>query len=97
MKTTYFHTYTAGWQQGQSADVSPAAKPPKTLGQSLKRAWQKLLAWITNPGDEPHIWTSHNRHGDLRWHGYDPLTGHRLYAATENEVLVWLENRYNDQ
>ena len=97
MKTTFFHNYYTGWHHSHTADVSPAVQSHKSFKELLANTWQGLLNFLTNSGDEPRIWLSHTASGEPRWHAYDPTTGRRLYAATENEVLVWLEKRYNDQ
>lgn len=95
MKTTFFDSFHSGWHHRPSADSSPAKATPACVWQRLNNAWQQFLSLITNANDEPHIWMSCDIHGRAHWNAYDPLTGKRLYAATENEVLVWLEDRYN--
>lgn len=93
MKTTFFDSYHAGWQHSHSADL--ATEPRRSFRQALSDVVQGALRFMTNANDEPHIWMSRDNHGVTHWNAYDPLTNRRLSAATENEVLVWLEERYN--
>ena len=97
MKTTFFDTYNAGWKYSHATDVAPVAESQKSFKQVLADAWQGLLNFLTSPGDEPRLWMTHTAAGEPRWNAYDPTTGRRLYAASEGEVLVWLEKRYNYQ
>lgn len=97
MKTTFFDSYNAGWHYSHAADLAPTVESHQSLREVLAEAWQRLLKFFTNPGNEPHIWASHAIAGEPRWNAYDPMTGKHLYAATKNEVLVWLEQRYNYQ
>jgi hypothetical protein len=97
MKTTFFDSYYNSWHHSHTADVSPAAESQKSFKELLATAWQGFLNFITNSGDAPRIWISHTADGEPRWNAYDPTTGRRLYAATESDVLVWLEKRYNYQ
>ncbi len=97
MKTTFFDTYSNGWHHSHTADVAAAADSQNSFRDLLTKVWNGLLNFITNPGNEPRIWISHTATGEPRWNAYDPTTGARLYTATENEVMVWLEKRYNHQ
>jgi hypothetical protein len=97
MKTTFFDTYSTGWQYSSTADVTAPTESQQTFKEILATTWQRLLAFITNPGDEPRIWTTHTADDSICWHAYDPLTGRRLCTADEHDILVWLEQRYNYQ
>jgi hypothetical protein len=97
MKTTFFDTYNTSWHHSHTADLAPEAQLHQSFRETLADAWQGLLNFLTKSGDEPRIWISHTATGEPCWNAYDPITGRRLYAATENDVLVWLEKRYNYQ
>ena len=97
MKTTFFDTYYNGWHHSHRADIAAEADSTNSLRELLAKAWNGLLNFITNPGDEPRLRISHTATGEPRWNAYDPTTGRHLYAATENEVLIWLEKRYPQQ
>lgn len=36
-----------------------------------------------------------NRNGSTYWSLYDPTTGRSAYLSSEQEVRIWLEQRYN--
>jgi hypothetical protein len=95
MKTTFYDTYYNGWHHGHTADVAPAEKSSKSFRQLLADTWHSLLKVFTNAGSEPRITFCPTASGEPRWNAYDPLTGRRLYSATEKDVLIWLEKRYN--
>jgi len=94
MKTTFFDTYSTGWQFSNSADLATEAKSQKSFRELLANVWQGLMIVLTHPGDAPRVWMTNVAGSEPRWNAYDPSTGRRLYAATENEVLAWLEERY---
>ena len=52
-----------------------------------------LSSFVLKP--EPQIWQKKDAQGNIIWHTYDPITGYRALFDTEQEVRVWLENRYN--
>mgnify|MGYP006278371051 CR=1 FL=1 len=95
MKTTFFDTYNNAWQYSHTAEIAAAAKSEKSFKELLTDLWQGVVAAITKTGDEPRIWLTHTADNKPHWNVYDPATGRRLYGATENEVMVWLEQRYN--
>ena len=43
---------------------------------------------------EPKIWQKRDRYGNSYWVVYDPTTGHSSCFSSEQEVRVWLEQRY---
>lgn len=43
---------------------------------------------------EPVIYQLTDRDGDAYWYVYDPATGRNTYLASEHDVRVWLEQRY---
>lgn len=58
------------------------------------RAWQYLVNSLTR-AQEPQIWQSYDRQGNLWWHGYDPITGRSICRDSETEMRIWLEERYH--
>jgi hypothetical protein len=43
---------------------------------------------------EPHVSKIQHRDGHITWAVSDPMTGYRNTFATEQDVRVWLEQRY---
>ncbi|MGK7891587.1 MAG: hypothetical protein AB4042_19840 [Leptolyngbyaceae cyanobacterium] len=68
--------------------------PIKTLATRLGQSAQGVLRWFT-PSHDPHIWTTTLKGGQTCWHVYDPVDQQRLTLISEEEVRVWLDNRYN--
>ena len=45
-------------------------------------------------GNELEIWQSRDRHGNLLWNVHDPRSGRSAQLDSEQEVRIWLEERY---
>jgi len=60
----------------------------------LNRLWQHLVTALTK-AQEPQIWQSYDRQGNLWWYGYDPMTGRSICRDSEAEMRIWLEERYH--
>lgn len=75
-----------------ATDSATIAHP--NLFDYLRMVWE---SWQQNLStkDEPHIWQTRDRNGDVLWNAYDPVTDRSLYYASEAEVRIWLENRYS--
>lgn len=65
---------------------------PSRVGQFAHRLGQMLLAWFTS-GSEPRIRKLIQGGTDV-WQVYDPATEKTLYFNHENEVRVWLDQRF---
>ena len=46
-------------------------------------------------GNEIEIWQSRDRHGNLLWNVRDRLSGRSAQLDSEQEVRIWLEERYH--
>ncbi|MBF1999815.1 MAG: hypothetical protein IGS38_03755 [Synechococcales cyanobacterium M58_A2018_015] len=68
---------------------STAAQPVRFLAW-LGYLWKALLS----VDRDPQIQKRQNRHGELRWHVYDPTTGRRHVFAELEDLYEWLERRY---
>lgn len=62
----------------------------------LKKAWHFVIDVLSK---EPQIKIQEkcDRQGNTYWYVYDPTTGDSTYLATEQEVLIWIEERYHRQ
>jgi hypothetical protein len=59
--------------------------------------WEKISHWFLSgitSSSEPRITQTRDPMGELRWHVYDPTTGHKASFSSESEVRVWLDQRY---
>ena len=70
---------------------SQTKHPP--LLSLLKRIFEPLLAAIICR-DELRLWQTSDRYGNTLWHAYDPATGRSTSAVTEDEMRIWIEQRY---
>lgn len=67
--------------------LSSAMIKVQKMGHSL------LRTLTTEP--ELRIWTKTDRLGNIFWYAYDPFTGKSTVQASEDEMRVWIEQRYN--
>ena len=61
---------------------------------SLRTAGSWLSQHLCH-ADEPRVWKTSDRSGQVHWHVYDPLTNRYAAFDSEDETRVWLEERYN--
>lgn len=88
----------AQWQLYKRLELIPdSVAQPKTglLGVTewFANLWRSLI--ISDSTNEPDIWQTTDRHGNLWWHAYDPVTGQTSYLSSEEEVLMWLDQRHS--
>jgi hypothetical protein len=65
----------------------------RKLSSFFHQFWQHLVTSIVQ-GQEPRIWQHTDRTGQVWWHGYDPNTGRSICVDSEEEMRIWLEERY---
>lgn len=81
------------WLNYQQLELITSAAPdnkPESLLAHIRRYLQDIFAL----NNEPHI-TEMTRNGKTWWKVYDPATNESLKLASEQEVLVWLEERHH--
>ena len=59
----------------------------------LKGLWHVAIAGLA-ASDEPRVWQSQDKQGDVLWHGYDPKTGQLVRRVSATELRAWLEERH---
>jgi hypothetical protein len=59
----------------------------------FEQIWNLLLKAFAN-SSEPQIYQKHDRHGNMYFKVYDPVTRQFGTFTTEQEVRVWLDQRY---
>lgn len=67
-------------------------KKPK-LFSLVHQIWQYLVTVLAQ-GQQPKIWQNCDRFGQIWWYGYDPVTGCSICRDSEDEIRIWLEERY---
>lgn len=59
----------------------------------LSQIWQ-TLGKVFEVSAEPQVWKTYDFKGNPIWHTLDPITGEASDWISENDVRVWLEERY---
>lgn len=75
-----------------SQELTPQAKKPNLVAV-LGQISNFLIKFLT-PSNEPKIRLSRNRYGGMQWNAYDPITGRQACLMSEDEVRIWLDQRY---
>ncbi|AFZ61215.1 hypothetical protein H6G54_29250 [Anabaena cylindrica FACHB-243] len=55
--------------------------------------WRRFVDFLYRE-PEPEVWERRDRHGNIWWSAYDPATGQSAYLASEQEVMIWIEQIY---
>lgn len=58
------------------------------------RLWQTVQNLLID-SFEPRVWQETDRRGQRFWRVYDPTTDRTGSFANENEVRIWIEQRYS--
>lgn len=59
----------------------------------LKRTSQRLMRLFVG-SNELRVWQTYDRSGQTWWHGFDPMTGRSISVDTEEQMRIWIEQRY---
>jgi hypothetical protein len=65
----------------------------QALVSAFKDAGASLVHYLTRP-DEIRVWQVNDRHGEAFWKAYDPRSNTTSYLSSEDDLRVWLEQRY---
>jgi len=77
-----------------SAKISQGVSIKKNkFGLKVSKLLQKLV-WQLTKETEPIIRQKKSRFSNNYWYVYDPRTGRSAHLASEEEVRIWLEERY---
>jgi|GEM_PF-841173 hypothetical protein len=63
------------------------------LGYWLGQLWRPI-AKLLESTTEPHVWKTYDQKGNPIWHAHDPVTGQESEWISEDDLRVWLEERY---
>lgn len=72
------------------------AKPSRQISiklPSLEQLWNSILETFTT-SSEPKIYQKYDRNGKLYFRVYDPITHQSSTFSTEQELRIWLDQRY---
>lgn len=57
-------------------------------------SWARTLMHQLTGSSEPRVWQTHDAYGQTLWNANDPTTSRTIRNASENEIRIWLEERY---
>ena len=86
----------AKFLEDQTQEVTSLQSQPKTswhLRHKLNSLWQSVVTFLET-SSEPQVWTK-GKDYQTQWHVFDPATGQSAQFSSEEDVRVWLEERYN--
>jgi hypothetical protein len=64
------------------------------LRELIRKAFYWLITGLS-AADDIQVWTCSDRLGNIYWNAYDPIYDRFLSRASETELRLWLEQRYN--
>lgn len=56
--------------------------------------WQSVVRFLET-SSEPQVWTTEDKNHQTQWNVFDPVTGQSAQFNSEEDVRVWLEERYS--
>lgn len=88
---------SAKFLEYQTQEVTSLQSQPKTnrhLQNTLNNLWQSVVRFL-RVSPEPQVWTTQVEKYQTQWNVLDPVTGQSAQFSSEEDVRVWLEDRYN--
>ncbi|EKQ70259.1 hypothetical protein OsccyDRAFT_0537 [Leptolyngbyaceae cyanobacterium JSC-12] len=64
--------------------------------QQLTSLWDDFMSLITG-NSSLEVWQSVDEQGDRWWCAYNPQTGQSVYADSETEMRLWIEQHYSHE
>jgi len=80
------------WHPASSQHFVNDKQPQRGWLMSL---WTKFVSFLTPPTSEPRVWCSQDDQGNCYWNAYDPLSNNSIRGVSEDNLRIWLEDRYN--
>ncbi|MEH2079935.1 MAG: hypothetical protein V7K89_07935 [Nostoc sp.] len=62
--------------------------------KSLYMIWENFIKNILADPHELQVWQKVDRHGNIYWQAYDPVTGKSFSSGSETDVSMWIEQLY---
>lgn len=86
-------TLIALLEQEQQQIVADVDRHAGSLQQQLATLWDDLTTLVRGDANL-RVWQTVDRHGEHWWCAYDPKTGQSVYADSESEMRLWIEQNY---
>lgn len=74
-------------------DLPLQPRKPAKFFQLLQTHWQRWLNRLIQK-NELRVWQTCDRHGNVLWHAFDPLTEEAVTCGSEEAIRVWVEKHY---
>ncbi|MEH2179081.1 hypothetical protein [Nostoc sp.] len=55
--------------------------------------WANFVKKLLAP-HELQVWRKVDRHGNIYWQAYDPVTGKSFSSGSETDMSMWIEQLY---
>lgn len=62
----------------------------------VKKTWQNFVMWLLDNNKEIQVWQKSDRHGNIYWKAYDPVTDKSFSSGSEADISMWIEQRYRN-
>ncbi|MDZ8083541.1 MAG: hypothetical protein RMY36_030265 [Nostoc sp. SerVER01] len=62
--------------------------------ESLHSIWEKFVRQLIADPNELQVTQKVDRHGNIYWQAYDPVTGKYFASGSEVDVSMWIEQLY---
>ncbi|MBD2613925.1 hypothetical protein H6G94_22055 [Nostoc punctiforme FACHB-252] len=88
---------TSRQQLHQRCTSNSDSKVPHQNQFSIQLLLGKFWRWFVDflyKEPEPEVWERRDSQGNVWWFAYDPATGKSASLASEQEVLIWIEQLY---
>jgi hypothetical protein len=94
MITNWFASYSHHSSSKRQSERGVKHPSKSSIAALPSRFWDTFTNWLIC-STEPRIWQKRDRYGNLSWRLYDPSTRLSATFASEDEVRIWLEERYS--
>ncbi|MDZ8067039.1 MAG: hypothetical protein RMY64_15690 [Nostoc sp. DedQUE08] len=69
-------------------------KTNSNFWKSLHLIWENFVKKLLADRNELQVWQKVDRHGNIYWQAYDPVTGKSFSSGSETDVSMWIEQLY---
>ncbi|WP_407900590.1 hypothetical protein [Scytonema sp. NUACC26] len=87
------------WSKYKQLELISSQEPEEptrqqTLKERILSIWESLVVSLMQP-QELRVWSTSDRHGNISWSAYDPITHQSIHKISEEEIFVWIENLHS--
>lgn len=91
--TGWFGNYSHRSSTKQGSESTPPGSSRLRLASFSSQLWESFVKLLES-SHEPRIWQRRDRQGNISWRLYDPATNQSATFASEDEIRIWLEEKY---